>query len=314
MHIVATPGRSVPVSDDSLGTEELLRRLVDHLPAMVAYWDSDLRCHFANRAYETWFGVQPEDLIGRHLSELLGPLFPLNLPHIEGALRGKEQFFEREIPDPIGGPSRHSQAHYVPDIRGGKVHGFFVLVSEITAQKKIESELREAKARAEEMANHDPLTGLPNRSLLEDRIERAMALARRHQHPMAVLFVDMDGFKKINDLYGHAAGDTVLVTVANRISGTLRESDSVARLGGDEFVVILHEVGSVEDALSVASKIMVTASAEPIQLEGTEVFPRFSLGISVFPDHGTTSRELLAHADQALYVAKDRGRGQCVVL
>jgi len=314
MHIVATPGRSVPVSDDSLGTEELLRRLVDHLPAMVAYWDADLRCHFANRAYETWFGVQPEDLIGRHISELLGPLYPLNLPYIEGALRGEEQFFEREIPDPHGGPSRHSQAHYVPDLRGGQVHGFFVLVADITVQKRIEAELRDAKARAEDLANHDPLTGLPNRGLLEDRIDRAMALSRRHCHSMAVLFMDMDGFKQINDRYGHAAGDTVLVTVSRRVAGALREADSVARLGGDEFVVILHEVGSVEDALSVASKIMAAASSEPIQLESAEVLPRLSIGISVFPDHGTTGRDLLARADQALYAAKDRGRGQCVVL
>ena len=83
-----------PVRGEVPGTAELLRRLVDHLPAMLAYWDAELRCHFANRAYETWFGVKPQDLLGRHISELLGPLYEANRPYIEGALRGEEQFFE----------------------------------------------------------------------------------------------------------------------------------------------------------------------------------------------------------------------------
>ena len=302
-----------PVRGEILGTEELLRRLVDHMPAMLAYWDTDLRCHFANRAYETCFGVKPKDLIGRHISELLGPLYLLNRPYIEGALRGEEQFFEREIPDPRGGPSRYSQAHYVPDVFEGRVRGFFVLVSDITARVRAEVDLRQATARAEELAKHDPLTGLPNRILLEDRIERAVELARRQRHPMAVLFIDMDGFKRINDQHGHAAGDAVLVTVAERIAATLRKADSVARLGGDEFVVVLHEVGSEEDALVVANKIMTAVSANPIAVGGIEVAGRFSVGISVFPDHGVSSRELLGRADQALYLAKNRGRGRCAV-
>jgi diguanylate cyclase (GGDEF)-like protein/PAS domain S-box-containing protein len=295
------------------GTAELLQRLADHLPAMLAYWDADLRCHFANRAYETWFGVKPEDIVGRHLSDLLGPLYELNRPYIEGALHGQEQFFEREIPDPRGGPSRHSQAHYVPDLFEGQVRGFFVLVADITARKQTEAELRQAKARAEELANHDPLTGLPNRVLLEDRIERAVTLARRERHPMAVLFADMDGFKQINDQLGHAAGDAVLVAVAQRIAATLRKADTVARIGGDEFVVVLHEVGSAADALAVAEKIMAAVSADPIQVGDVAVVPRFSIGISLSPEHGISSRELLGRADQALYRAKDRGRGLCVV-
>jgi diguanylate cyclase (GGDEF)-like protein len=140
-----------------------------------------------------------------------------------------------------------------------------------------------------------------------------LEIARRQRHPMAVLFIDMDGFKQINDQQGHATGDTVLVAVAGRIAATLRKADSVARLGGDEFVVVLHEVGSVEDALAVANKIRIAASAEPIQVGGAGVAVGFSVGISVFPVHGITSRDLLSRADQALYAAKDRGRGRCVV-
>jgi PAS domain S-box-containing protein len=125
----------------------LLRALVDKLSAMVAYWDSTQRCRFANRAYERWFGVTPESLIGKHVSELLGPLYPLNVPYIEGALRGEPQEFEREIPDPAGGPARHSLASYIPDIVDGVVRGFFVLVTDISAVKRAELALRESEER-----------------------------------------------------------------------------------------------------------------------------------------------------------------------
>ena len=106
--------------------EELLRKIVDNIGAMLAYWDSSLRCRFANRAYDRWFGVSPEELIGKHMSELLGPLYELNLPYIQGALRGEAQEFEREIPDPRGGPARHSLVQYMPDVVDGVVRGFFV--------------------------------------------------------------------------------------------------------------------------------------------------------------------------------------------
>jgi PAS domain S-box-containing protein len=127
--------------------DEILRLLVDNVSAMLAYWDSSQRCRFANRAYQRWFGVNPESLIGTHISELLGPLYALNLPYIEGALRGEPQEFEREIPDPAGGSSRHALAHYVPDIVDGVVRGFFVLVSDISAIKRAEQSLRESEER-----------------------------------------------------------------------------------------------------------------------------------------------------------------------
>jgi len=118
----------------------LLRRVIDNIPGMLAYWDRNLFCRFANRAYEAWFGVSPEELIGKHVRELLGPLYELNLPYIEGALRGEAQEFEREIPDPQGGPPRHSLASYVPDVVDGVVQGFFVLVSDVSELKRVELE------------------------------------------------------------------------------------------------------------------------------------------------------------------------------
>jgi PAS domain S-box-containing protein len=128
---------------------------------MLAYWDSSQRCLFANRAYELWFGIKPEALVGRTLEDLLGPIYPRNRPYIEAALRGEPQEFEREIPDPAGGPPRYSQANYIPDIHGSTVRGFFVLVSDITRRKQIEDDLRVAKTVAEDaLAQVKTLRGL----------------------------------------------------------------------------------------------------------------------------------------------------------
>lgn len=140
--------------DEGRAQRELaqLHAIVDKLPAMLAYWDADLRCRFANRAYELWFGVKPEALLGKHIETLLGPLYPLNRPHIEAALRGEDQLFERVIPDPAGGPPRHAQAHYISDVVDGTVRGFTVLVVDITARKHAEEAVQrmERKLRATE--------------------------------------------------------------------------------------------------------------------------------------------------------------------
>ncbi len=127
----------------------LLRFLVDRMPAMIAYWGADQRCRFANRAYEKWFAVNPEELVGTTLQELLGPIYPLNLPYIEAALRGEEQLFEREIPDPAGGPPRQSQAHYLPDVIDGEVRGFCVLVVDISRRKSAEEAVSTMARRLE---------------------------------------------------------------------------------------------------------------------------------------------------------------------
>jgi diguanylate cyclase (GGDEF)-like protein/PAS domain S-box-containing protein len=288
----------------------LLRRIVSKLPGMVAYWDTEQRCRFANADYERWFGVKPENLIGKTMKDLLGPIYTMNLPYIQGALRGEVQFFEREIPGPAGGPSRYSQTHYIPDVLNGIVEGFVVLVSDISGRRKLELELREAQERASALATHDFLTGLPNRVLLVDRLSRAIEASKRHRRQFAVLYLDLDGFKNVNDSLGHGAGDSVLCEVARRLVGALRSIDTVARIGGDEFVILLPEVGGRDQAGDVARKLLATMAREPFIAGEQSPAMTMSIGISFYPDHGSKIHELLAHADNALYAAKLAGKNQ----
>ncbi|MCB5205792.1 diguanylate cyclase domain-containing protein [Methylovorus mays] len=158
-------------------------------------------------------------------------------------------------------------------------------------------------------ANHDSLTGLCNRGLLESELEHAVRDARFHNNSIALMFMDGDHFKEINDTYGHGAGDEVLKIMALRISGQLRESDIVARLGGDEFAALLKPIKHPEDAVHIAEKIAIQMQS-PITLpSGEKVTSSVTIGIALYPDHARTAQELLAAADEAMYRAKDQERG-----
>jgi len=167
--------------------------------------------------------------------------------------------------------------------------------------------LEHANAQLRHAATHDALTGLPNRVLLADRLRQAIARASRHQMRFAVLVVDLDRFKAINDSLGHIAGDELLQEVARRLSGLLREEDSLARLGGDEFVLLIHEVSTPQDAEEVAREVL-SQVALPVQLAGLDVHVSPSVGICLCPDDGVDSETLLQHADAAMYHAKKKGR------
>jgi len=158
-------------------------------------------------------------------------------------------------------------------------------------------------------ASHDSLTGLPNRAFFEGRLIRALRNANKLNEQVAVLFLDSDRFKEINDGFGHAAGDAVLVAVASRVRAQLREDDLVARLGGDEFAVLLTPLHKIEDAEWIADKIIASMEV-PIPLPGnTQVLTSLSIGIAVYPDHGTTPGALINAADAAMYQAKRLSRG-----
>jgi diguanylate cyclase (GGDEF)-like protein/PAS domain S-box-containing protein len=153
------------------------------------------------------------------------------------------------------------------------------------------------------LAQHDALTGLPNRLLLSDRLAGAIALAHRRCKPLAVLFVDVDDFKSVNDSLGHVAGDGVIQSVARRLSRAVRESDTVCRYGGDEFVIVLSEIEHAVDAAVVARKL-VRAIGGPYHVDSHDLFLNASVGIGLYPDHGQDANTLIARADVAMYDAK----------
>jgi two-component system, cell cycle response regulator len=170
-------------------------------------------------------------------------------------------------------------------------------------------ELAQYSKQQQELALHDPLTGLPNRRLLEDRIATNLQHAARHQHKAAVMYLDLDGFKAINDTHGHACGDEILKLVAGRLVGSSRKEDTVARVGGDEFVIVLGEVGSLADAQEPASKLIEVVS-EPYQVGALTLRLSTSIGIALYPDHADNVQALIEKADQALYDAKRGGKNR----
>jgi diguanylate cyclase (GGDEF)-like protein/PAS domain S-box-containing protein len=171
------------------------------------------------------------------------------------------------------------------------------------------AELEASQARLAHQALHDHLTGLPNRVLLEERLERAMAAAKRHRRGLAILFIDLDGFKAVNDTHGHASGDAVLRQVASRLAGSLRDSDTLARLGGDEFMALVTDLQRPDDAAEVAAGLLAAVRGEFV-VGDTRMPLAASIGISLYPDDGTDAVTLQRRADVAMYLAKDAG-GDC---
>jgi diguanylate cyclase (GGDEF)-like protein/PAS domain S-box-containing protein len=181
----------------------------------------------------------------------------------------------------------------------GQFVGYHGTASDITSRL-------ETEARFRHLAYHDSLTGLPNRRLLEDRIGQAIRTARREEGQLALLLIDLDRFKPINDTFGHAIGDRVLEATGERLRNCVRAADTVARIGGDEFVVLLTAVSTTGDALQVAEKI-IARIAEPIDIDGQRHQIGGSVGISLYPAHGGSAEDLLQHADQAMYQGKQQG-------
>lgn len=408
---------------ESAKREKFLRTIADGLPSMIAYWDQNLICQFANLEYVKWFGRHPSDMLGLHVKDLLGEsLFLRNLPHMQRALLGEPQEFEREIKRRDGSVG-YTLANYIPDTDvTGAVNGFFALITNISKFREADAAIRlsanvfeatsegimvtdpdaiilsvnraftrltgYASAEAvgknanllnssrhsteyfhdlyeelnvtgkwkgeiwskrkddsvflerlsisairnevgqithyvgvfdditkqwdtdqlvRHMAFHDGLTGLPNRLLLTERLAQLIAIASREARQIALMFLDLDGFKSVNDLFGHDVGDYVLKTIATRLLGELRNSDTVARLGGDEFVVLLDNSDSRESIAIIASRLIEVVN-EPIPAEGKNVHVGTSIGISIFKHNGQSVDQLLKLADDAMYEAKKAGK------
>ena len=382
-----------------------------------------MRCRFANHAYLEWFGKSPKDIIGNTLINLLGePLFSQHVPYIFAVLEGKPQKFERTLTK-ADGSIGFTWTHYIPDINAmGTINGFYVFVSDVTALKEAEAELKLAASvyqntiegiiitdaestiltvnpsfteitgfTAEEaigqnphilnsgrhdpaffadmrqclttqgkwqgeiwnrhkdggvflermiiiklpdpagesfryaaifhditdiwrkdehirhLAFHDGLTNLPNRLLLLERLDHQIAMSERGTRNLAVMFLDLDGFKFVNDNFGHDIGDDLLKAVSQKLQSLVRHSDTVARLGGDEFVILLDNPTNMTEVEFIAKRIIAKVN-EPMELRGKVVQVGTSIGISLYPTDGDTSAQLIKNADTAMYAAKTSGK------
>jgi diguanylate cyclase (GGDEF)-like protein/PAS domain S-box-containing protein len=277
-----------------------LRAVADNIPAMIARIDSQQRYTFVNGFSTSVFAGSEADTLGRTIRDVRGEaLYSEIRPHIEAALRGERVNFEGQAT--IGGKRYDYQTNYVPDIGAdGLVQGFFSFTFDITRLKEAEREL-------ERQARVDGLTGLANRRHFDERLAAASARSRRAGQPLALLYLDVDHFKEINDGHGHVAGDDVLREFARRLKANVREGDLVARIGGDEFVVLIEGPESLAGVEAVAGKL-VQALHEPVPLAAGLLAVGTSVGVG-FSRSAATGDRLLAAADQALYAAKDGGRG-----
>ncbi len=286
-------------------SEARLRTVADALPMRVAYIDAEERYRFNNLAYES-FGRPRQELYGQTVRAVLGDAaYKAVEPHIRSALRGEAVTFQSQMAS--GGRYVCYEAQYIPQwaADGGKVLGFHAVISDITRQKLEEQRLIE-------LARVDPLTGLINRSGFELRVAEAMERCRSTGALMALMYLDIDRFKQINDVFGHGAGDALLRQFASRLSQTLRSSDSVARLGGDEFTVIMEGLPRPEVASTIAAKI-VQAMSTPFVVEQQAIDVTTSIGLAFYQGDATTVEALIRQADVMLYQAKRAGRNNVQV-
>jgi len=258
----------------------------------------------ASRSFAEFFGARPEDLIGRRTgSDDLGiwvhdhdrKRFLAALEAGEGIVSG----FPLDVRRTDG-----STAHLVLSGRLIEVDGRKLLLKEF---HDVTEATREAN-QLRRLAEQDPLTGLPNRLLVSDRLRQALAAARRGGWQIAVCYLDLDGFKEVNDRYGHRTGDLVLKEAAQRLNRVVRASDTVGRLGGDEFALILLDVTGVTECEEVFARLLQVMAA-PFQIDGQEIDGiTVSIGYTLFPEDDAPPDALLGHADQALYLAKRAGK------
>ena len=279
-------------------SEHSMRAITDNIPAMIARLDSEQRYTFANAYLGKVFGIEPALMMGRTMLDVRGAeLYGTYKPHVEAALRGEASSFE--VSSHVGERLYHFQSNLVPDRDAdGSVCGFFALTFDIT-------ELKLAEEQLERLARIDSLTGVANRLHFEERLAAALARSRRHQEALALLWLDIDEFKSINDNYGHPVGDAVIIEFARRVLGCVRQNDLVARIGGDEFVLLL-ESPERESGESVARKLLV-AMQDPVVVDGVALRVTTSIGVAYSPQPAS-SKALMDLADRALYAAKSAGR------
>ena len=296
--------KALDINARLLSSEARTRAIVDSVDDGIVTIDQAGIIESFNPAAERIFGYRSDEVIGHNVKMLMPEPY-----------RGEHDRY-------IGNYLRTGEARIIGVGRevtglrkGGRVFPLDIKVNEMRADGRRwfigtlrdVSELKAAQERILHMATHDTLTGLPNRNLLQDRIRQAMARAQRNRTRVAVMFIDLDQFKIINDSLGHQVGDRLLQAVAARLSGCLRREDTVARQGGDEFIIVLPELKGAQDAAVVAQKVL-RSLAEPYTLGAQELHTTVSIGIGIYPGDGEDPEVLMKNSDVAMYHAKETGR------
>ena len=294
-------------------SEARLHTIADNIPAMVAYIDAEQRHRFHNVAYARYIGPDSEEALGKTVQEVVGEeRYRFFKPYILRALAGEALEYQQE--SEVDGVYRCLESHYIPQfaVDSQQVLGFHVMRQDITS-KKLE------EMRLQQLAQVDVLTGLCNRAGFQLHLSDAMQRSRHNHSLLAILYLDVDHFKPVNDNYGHKVGDALLQAFSQRLLQVFRVGDTVARLGGDEFTVIMENLQNRDDAKNLAAKVV--AAMQPIfELEASggdvsmlvEVQVSASVGLAFYQGEGQSAEELIHEADMMLYQAKRGGRNRFV--
>jgi len=300
-------GKSSTGNENHAAAERLIRqagryvRLLHITHEAIICIDEDCRILIFNQGAEKLFGYNQKEISGTQVQHLLCPRFRSMEKHRLSVLAR----IARD--NHIGFTTNHIICKH----KNGERFPAEVSLSQTTlpGQRLYTLVARNAseRVRTEEQlahaARHDELTDLPNRTLLNDRLNAGIARAERYQRKLGVVYLDLDDFKPINDNYGHETGDCLLQAVAKRLRDTMRQSDTVSRVGGDEFIVSLEQIKSESDAIAAASKLS-KALKQPFSVLGSQISISASIGVAVYPDHGHDPATLLRHADEAMYSSK----------
>ena len=300
MDITARKNSEISQAD----SEERLRTITDNLPVLIAYIDSDQVYRFANATHQRWYGLAPEAMIGTTLLATLGAeQYALAAPQLAALLAGETVHFDMFDAHAAGG--RTSRVAGIPHKKNGIVVGAYLMTTDISVARQYEKQLQL-------LARSDPLTGMPNRRSYEERLGEAVLRSVRSGKALALMFIDIDFFKQINDTFGHAGGDDALREFAHRLRGAVRATDTVCRLAGDEFTVILEGVNSMGEAIPVAEKILAAVRA-PFPVGGAFHTVTTSIGLACQRGDQIDAVTLARDADAALYLAKAAGRNRYAV-
>jgi len=298
------------VERELLESRTRLRLLADNMPALIAYVDGNRIYQFNNQAYQDWFGVPVAQIVGQPLDGFMdGAVLAAQPEPLQRVQAGEMVSFDSRLSTRRGEIRVHT--NFIPDTAMSRPpYGFYILAQDVTEQYQLQQRLQHE-------ASHDALTGLPNRRAFLQRLVEALARVRRQGSGLALMFLDLDGFKLYNDTYGHDFGDAVLRHFARTVQSAVRETDSVARLAGDEFTVILEGLAHPAAHAALVARKLLAELAVPVMLGGRELTLAASIGVAVTGgDSGgvaLSAESLLSRADAAMYQAKAAGKAQFVV-